>query len=289
MTQPLTEQTDATGARLMSVIIAARNEEAYIGDCLRSLLGQDEDSEGVEVILAANACTDGTVEVSGRFQPEFDARGWDLKILEVPEPGKVKALNAGDAAAEGTMIVFLDADVRLDAEMLGQLRRALQTDEARYATGTLSVAPAKTWVTRRYADFWQSLPFVKGGAVGAGLFAVNRAGRARWGAFPEIISDDTFVRLQFAPQERQEVPACYHWPMVEGFANLVRVRRRQDDGVREIHDLYPDLPARENKARPTMGQLLGLFAKKPVSFSVYALVHIAVRLRQSRSDWARGR
>src|SRR6056297_351530 len=274
---------------ILSVVIAARNEEAYIGVCLQSLLDQDDSAGRIEVILAANACTDDTVGVAASFAPAIDARGWQLHILEVPAPGKVNALNAADSAASGEALVFLDADIRLDPQMLGQLRATLEGDAPRYATGTLRVAPARTWVTRQYARLWQALPLVQGGAVGAGLFAVNRTGRKRWGAFPEIISDDTFVRLQFTPDERVEVPAHYHWPMVEGFRRLVRVRRRQDDGVNEIHRLYPDLPAREGKAALGRADILGLLARMPLAFMVYASVHIAVRLRKSRSDWARGR
>uniref|UniRef100_A0AAN0MD34 Uncharacterized protein n=1 Tax=Yoonia rhodophyticola TaxID=3137370 RepID=A0AAN0MD34_9RHOB len=46
--------------------------------------------------------------------------------------------------------------------------------------------------------------------------------------------------MNFTPAERVEVPATYIWPMVEGFGNLVRVRRRQDIGVAEIAQKYPD-------------------------------------------------
>lgn len=279
---------DAAGD-LLSVIIAARNEEEYIADCLGALLTQSQDAGEIETILAANACTDRTVEVARKLAPAFAARGWRLTIIEVPEPGKVNALNRADAVARGQALVFLDADVRLDPDLLAQLRQALAVDVPRYATGTLQVAPAKTWITRCYARLWVELPFVKGGAVGAGLFAMNRAGRGRWAAFPDIISDDTFVRLQFTPDERIEVPARYHWPMVEGFRNLVRVRRRQDDGVREIHRLYPDIVGREAKAPVRRSDLLGLLLRMPVSFVVYSLVHVAVRLRRSRSDWTRGR
>ncbi len=282
-----TDEQEADG--ILSVIIAARNEEAYIGPCLQSLLDQDDSAGTVEVILAANACTDRTVDVAAAYRPGFDARGWSLVIVDVPRAGKVNALNAGDSAAKGNELVFLDADVRLDSGVLGQIRLALATSAPRYATGTLNVAPAKTWITRRYARFWTRLPFVQGGAVGAGLFAVNRAGRGRWGEFPDIISDDTYVRLLFTPDERIEVPARYHWPMVEGFANLVKVRRRQDAGVREIHRLYPDMPAREGKARVTRTRLARLFLTMPVSFLVYAGVHVAVRLRGDSKEWNRGR
>ena len=274
---------------LMNVIIAARNEEDYIGACLEALLAQSDGAGVIETILAANDCSDRTVDVASQFKPRFEARGWTLRIIEVPEPGKVNALNGADQVANGDALVFLDADVRCDEELLAQLRGVLMTDTPVYATGRLKVAPAKTWVTRRYAKLWIELPFVKGGAVGAGLFALNRAGRKRWDAFPDIISDDTFVRLQFSPEERIEVPARYHWPMVEGFGNLVRVRRRQDAGVQEIHRIYPEIVAHEAKATVSRSDLMGLLLRMPVSFFVYALVHVAVRLRRSGTDWARGR
>jgi hypothetical protein len=219
----------------------------------------------------------------------MEARGWAMRVLDLAEGGKLNALNAGDRAAAGRSRVYLDADIACDPGLLGQLTVALATDAPRYATGTLAVAPAKSWVTQRYARVWTRLPFVQGGAVGAGLFAVNPAGRARWGAFPAIISDDTFVRLQFRPDERIEVPARYHWPMVEGLSNLVRVRQRQDAGVQELHRLYPDLMRNEAKAPLTAGTLIGIAARVPLGFLVYLLVHVAVRLRPKATGWARGR
>lgn len=280
---------DAEVGEWVSVIIAAYNEEAYIGSCLEAVLAQDAAAGPVEIIVAANACTDRTVDVVQGFAQRIQDRGWRLQVLEIAQAGKVNALNLGDQVAVGVALIYLDADVLCDPALFGQLRRALTSAEPLYATGTLQVARAKTWVTRRYADLWTRLPFVKGGAVGAGLFAVNRAGRARWDTFPEIISDDTFVRLQFKARERIEVPARFHWPMVEGFANLVRVRRRQDAGVNEIHRLYPDLRENEEKQSLRPSDLLALAARVPVGFAIYLLVHVAVRLRAPTKDWTRGR
>lgn len=274
---------------LISVIIAAYNEEDYIGACLEAVLAQDAGAGPVEIVVAANACTDRTVEIAQGYRGQIKDRGWQLQVLDIAQAGKVNALNQGDGAASGAALIYLDADVICDPALLGQLRGALLVDAPIYATGTLQVMRAKTWVTRCYADLWTRLPFVKGGAVGAGLFSVNRAGRTRWGAFPDIISDDTFVRLQFRGTERVEVPARYHWPMVEGFANLVRVRRRQDAGVDEIYRLYPDLQDNEEKQPLTRARLLGLAARVPLGFAVYMLVHIAVRLRRPTRDWTRGR
>lgn len=273
----------------LSVIIAARDEEEHLPGCLSSLVAQDRTAPPSEIIVAANGCRDRTVEVARSYGAEFAARGWALVVLDLAEGGKLGALNAAEQSARGAGLVYLDADVRCDPALLGQLQQALDVPQPRYATGTLAVQPARSWVTRAYARIWTRLPFVRGGAVGAGLFAVNRAGRARWGAFPDIISDDTFVRLNFAPDERIEVPARYHWPMVEGFANLVRVRRRQDSGVAEVNRQFPELMANDTKTPPGARDLAGLMVTAPVGFAVYMAVHLAVRLRRSTADWTRGR
>lgn len=277
------------GPETLSVIMPASNEAAWIGRSLAALLAQDAAAGAVEIIVSANACRDGTEAVAEGFAPQARARGWTLVCLSSPEPGKVGALNRADAIARGAIRVYLDADVLCDPGLLGQIRAVLSRPEAAYATGTLVVAPARSRVTRLYAGLWVRLPFVTGGAVGAGFFAVNAAGRARWGAFPAIISDDTYVRLQFAPAERHEVPARYHWPMVEGWRNLVRVRRRQDAGVAEVYRLYPALKANDRKPRLGWGGLLGLAARAPLGFLVYALVSLQVRLRRPAADWTRGR
>jgi glycosyltransferase involved in cell wall biosynthesis len=274
---------------LLSVIIAARNEEAYLGRCLGSLLTQDAVAGPVEIIVAANACTDGTVGLARSFEDRIRARGWKLQVLDLEQGGKVRALNAADHAARGSMRIYLDADVWCEPALLGQLRGVLDQDEARYATGRLAVARADSAITRAYARIWTRLPFVQGGAVGAGLFAMNGAGRARWGDWPDIISDDTFARLNFSSSERIEVPARYHWPMVEGLQNLIRVRRRQDAGVQEVYRLYPQLRANEGKATVGRSALLRLFLSDPAGFLLYSLVHAAVRLRPPGQDWTRGR
>ena len=121
------------------------------------------------------------------------------------------------------------------------------------------------------------------------MFAVNAAGRARWGEFPAIISDDTFVRLQFDAAERRQCPARYDWPMIEGFAALTRVRRRQDAGVQEIDRLYPGLLDREAKPRLGMARLTGMALCDPLGFAVYAAVSLWVRLGPKAKGWTRGR
>jgi hypothetical protein len=221
--------------------------------------------------------------------------------LDIAEGGKPNALDCADAAArpmgsgpeESKGRVYLDADIRCEPPMLSQIAAALDRDEAAWASGKLVVAPAKSWVTRCYARLWSRLPFMtRAGATGAGLFAVNAAGRARWDTYPRIIADDMFVRLQFTPAERHDVQASYLWPMVEGFGALVRVRRRQDGGNREIQAKWPELFEREGKPGVTLGEHLRLFLETPLSYIVYVSVAVAVKLSHrsvGQQAWSRGR
>lgn len=206
-----------------------------------------------------------------------------------PQGGKIGALNHADACAGPGTRLYLDADIRMSPRLLSGLVAALDVPQPRYAGGRLVVAPAKSAVSRAYARFWQKLPFVAQGVTGAGLFAVNAAGRARWGAFPQIISDDTFARLQFTEAERFLVDEPYEWPLVEGFSPLVRVRRRQDRGVAQIAQMFPDLPARQGHVRPDRAELIRLAAADPLGFAAYAAVALAVRGGRDNQEWARGR
>lgn len=277
---------------MLTIIIPANNEAAYIGPCLRAVLDSDapDNATPVTVIVAANGCTDATVQIATGYAEGFRNRGWHLRVMDISRGNKIGALNMADAeAVPGAARIYLDADVVMSPPLLAQMAGALSADHAVYVSGTPQVTPPASRLTAAYARLWLRLPFLESGAPGFGLFGVNAVARARWGQFPDLISDDTFVRLQFRPDERVQVPATYCWPMVEGLRRLVRVRRRQDIGVAEIAALYPDLIANEGKARTP--PFWTLFRTDPVGFTVYVSVAVMVRISRlwSGSDWVRGR
>lgn len=272
----------------LAVLIPASNEEGLIGACLSALVASDPVPCGVEVVVAANGCRDATVARAEDWRAPIEGRGWRLHVLDLAEGGKIGALNAADAATSAPARLYLDADVTVSPPLLAQIVAALDRAAPAYASGRLRIT-ARGAVARAYARLWARVPFMARGVPGCGLFAVNSAGRARWGEFPQVIADDTFVRLQFAPKERIAVPAPYDWPIAEGFGRLVRVRRRQDAGVREIAARFPALMRNEDKAPTGAGGLMRLALAAPVAFAVYASVAIAVRLSPAPGDWSRGR
>ncbi len=274
----------------LSILIPAHNEAGYIEPCLEALLQSEATGAAAEVIVMANGCSDATVGIARGYEGRFAQKGWPLTVLDLATGGKMGALNAGDAAARHPARVYVDADVVVSAALIAQLAEALNADAPRYASGNPIVTTEQSAFTRVYTRFWASLPFCTHGVPGFGVFAVNAAGRKRWGAFPDIISDDTFVRLSFAPHERFRVAASYRWPMIEGFGPLVRVRRRQDIGVAEVKSLYPQL-RNNHDPWPVDAPLLWRRAlRDPVGFAAFALVGLSVRLpHRTQERWARGR
>jgi glycosyltransferase involved in cell wall biosynthesis len=274
---------------LLSVIIPASNEEHYIGRCLDALFQSLPVGMPCEAIVVANGCRDATAEVARRAEAAADLAGWTLIVLDLAQGSKPGALNAGDAVASGDLRVYLDADIIVSPPVMAQVAAALQVSSPVYVGATPVIPRAKSAVTRAYGRFWSGLPFAKSKAPGYGLFAVNAAARSRWAEFPAIISDDTFVRLQFVADERVQVPATYEWPMIEGFSALVRVRRRQDAGVRQLDERFPGILANEGKAPLGKGQLIGMALADPVGFATYAAVSLAVRFQRGSAGFTRGR
>lgn len=272
----------------LAIIIPAANEADRIGPCLAALATAQDPGLPVTVIVVANGCRDATAARARGAGRAITARGWHMQVLELAEGGKPGALNAGDAATGAGLRLYLDADVTLAPGFLPALVAALARPDPAFASGRVRIT-GQGAVARAYARVWARVPFMAEGVPGCGAFAVNAAGRARWGDWPAVISDDTFARLQFRPEERHLLAASYDWPVAEGFCALTRVRRRQDRGVAEIAERFPALMAHEGKGRLGLRGLLRLALTDPLGLAVYGGVALAVRLRPGSDEWSRGR
>ena len=94
-----------TGRIMTSVVIPLRNEEAYIEQCLQSLLRQDYPADQLEVLLVDGMSTDRTCAII----EDYSARYPYMVLLNNPHKTVPFAMNIGIRAARGRYIVRLDA------------------------------------------------------------------------------------------------------------------------------------------------------------------------------------
>lgn len=104
----------------VSVLIPARDEQANIEACVRSLLAQTY--AAFELLVLDDASTDGTAEALARLAAESPR----LRVLHgapLPEGwlGKNWACHQLAQAARGDFLLFLDADTRADPRFLGDV------------------------------------------------------------------------------------------------------------------------------------------------------------------------
>src|SRR5271166_1317199 len=97
---------DSTSALDVSVIVPARNEEACLADCLRTLVGQAGPS--YEIIVVDDHSNDGTRAI---------AEGFPVRVIAadpLPEgwTGKCNAAWSGAKVAKAQWLLFTDADTK---------------------------------------------------------------------------------------------------------------------------------------------------------------------------------
>lgn len=276
----------------IGIIIPAHNEERALAGCLRALAAQDYDGE-VEVVVAANGCTDDTAAVARNSAPSMPA-GWTVTVVEQEAAGKSAALNVADAHLDAPLRVYLDADIVLDPSAIRELAAALSVSGPYLAQPRL--VPARTakkaFAVSSFVRVWSSLPYVRNEVLGVGCYAVNAEGRALWGDFPHFGADDTFVRLRFDSDQKRVVRSAtmtVFFPM--SLTELVRVRARWCRLGREVRRAEETLPESE---RGRSLRALSYLAKRPrlwVDGGIFSVIWVCAVLLSfapgGASSWAR--
>ncbi len=200
---------------MTSVIIAAHDEGRTIQRCLEGLLEGALPGE-LEIVVAANGCSDDTVEQARRVP--------GVTVLDLPEPGKAAAINAAERVALTFPRAYLDADMTVPVEVGRALVAALdETVQAAYPVRRINTRGRPLGV-RAYYAVNNRLPAVSEGMYGRGLMVVSEAGRARFSTFPEMVADDLFLDSQFGPDEKRLVTAV-HTTVEPPHSNAALLRR----------------------------------------------------------------
>ncbi|HZP42129.1 MAG TPA: glycosyltransferase [Candidatus Binatia bacterium] len=110
---------------MISVVVPAYQEAAYLGPTLRALVADVP----FEVVVVANGCTDATAAV---------ARAAGVRVVETPVRGVSHARNLGARESRGETLVFLDADTKLAPRALDAIAGVIPR---RADYGTVRIRP----------------------------------------------------------------------------------------------------------------------------------------------------
>jgi cellulose synthase/poly-beta-1,6-N-acetylglucosamine synthase-like glycosyltransferase len=113
------ERNALTPLPLVSIVIAAYNEEKEIEKKLINLLSLDYPRDRLEIIIASDGSTDRT----NAIVQGYEGRG--VKLLSLPRQGKAAALNAAVGSSKGEILVFSDANSIYRTDALLALVRPL--------------------------------------------------------------------------------------------------------------------------------------------------------------------
>jgi glycosyltransferase involved in cell wall biosynthesis len=271
----------------ITVVIPAYNEAARLGRVLAALLDAPTSGPDIEVVVAANGCTDSTADV---------ARQHGARVIELAAPSKTAALNAADAAATAYPRIYVDADMVLSPELIRELARAVSTP------GILAAVPrpeidvsASSWPVRAYYAINARLPVFEGRLFGRGVIALSKQARDRFDTFPEIIADDMFLDAIVGADERTQIESGVRVVMPRRFGELVRRVARARQGNDQFWVWMRELQARgEAPANPVEGARQGSWLRDVVlprprlwpASVVYVTVILLAEARRRRRGWS---
>jgi glycosyltransferase involved in cell wall biosynthesis len=237
---------------VVSIIMPARNGEAYIASALRSLLR--ESNVGLDIIVVDDGSTDRTVEIVRGVAAENPC----VRIVDGPQSGVSAARNAGLAAVPKDVpyISFLDCDdLNVPGRIARQLGKLRERPDAGYAIGLIQFFEEADEVNVVPLSGSRTMT-VKGVQLAAALF--DRKVFEQVGGFDEEMNHgedtDFFLRLleaQIPYVSEDEAAVLYRRHTgnmtndVEktrrGFVDAIRrslVRRRASGAAAELGDLF---------------------------------------------------
>ena len=103
----------------ISIIIPTYEHAHTIERCVDSVLNQSRKPD--EIIVVNDGSTDGTAKILEKF-------GSSIVVKNQANQGAPKARNNGFKLSSGNMVLFCDADVIMEENMLKQLELALEND-----------------------------------------------------------------------------------------------------------------------------------------------------------------
>ena len=241
----------------LSILIAAYNEEALIGETLRSIAALDYPG-ALQIMVLDDGSTDGTAAAVRDSEALFaGSSGRDLLLVsEKQNRGKARVLNDGLALAAHDLVVTIDADTLLEKGCLVALVEHLHAsspETAAVAGAVLVGNQNDSWITRAQQwDYFHGIAAVKrmqgmynGTLVAQGAFSIYRkAALVEAGGWPDTVGEDivltwSLLRMGYKTGHAEDAVAWTHAP--DTLRGLSNQRKRWARGMIEALAIHKRL------------------------------------------------
>src|SRR5206468_12626347 len=142
----------------VSIVIPCRNEAAFIGECLDTLLANDYPSERREIFVVDGRSQDGTREIVERYA----VNSANVQLLDNERGTIPTAMNIGIRSAKGELIMKVDAHCHYARDYVSGCVSALQRHGADNVGGILVTLPRREGLVSQSVAVVLAHPFASG-------------------------------------------------------------------------------------------------------------------------------
>jgi poly-beta-1,6-N-acetyl-D-glucosamine synthase len=192
---------------MVSVVVAAKNEEANITRRIQNLLDQDYPQGRLEIIVASDGSTDATNQIVTDLAA---AHKRIALVASHPARGKPAALNQGVARAQGEIIVFADSRQQFEARAVAELVANFSDPDVGCVSGELVfVQDQDSAIRAEMGAYWHYEKTVRKlesacGSVAGATGAIYAIRRKLYKDLPEAtILDDVLTPMNIVMQGRR--------------------------------------------------------------------------------------
>jgi cellulose synthase/poly-beta-1,6-N-acetylglucosamine synthase-like glycosyltransferase len=137
----------------ISILVAARNEENNLADCLDSLMALDYPMDRIEVLVGNDRSEDQTGEIAQAYATRFSSiKHYNIYRKVIEGNGKANVLAQLACKAKSEHIFITDADISVPSDWITSMLRGMN-EETALVTGT-SVVVGKTFLAYMQQIDW---------------------------------------------------------------------------------------------------------------------------------------
>jgi cellulose synthase/poly-beta-1,6-N-acetylglucosamine synthase-like glycosyltransferase len=151
----------------VSIIIPARNEESFIGQCLAGLLAQEFPGGLLEILVVDDHSGDRTLEIVRELSEK--SRKIKISVLSLKESkGKKAAIQFAMKFASGSLILCTDADCSHSRTWVDSMVKCFETENPVFISGPVLLKPGGG-----FFGLFQEVEFMSLVASGAGAIGMK--------------------------------------------------------------------------------------------------------------------